>query len=44
LLADALIVRGIPVLHILSKAEPKPHELSEFAREAGGGVIYPGLL
>jgi uncharacterized protein (DUF488 family) len=44
LLADALIVRGIPVLHILSKAEPKPHELSEFAREEGGGVIYPGLL
>jgi uncharacterized protein (DUF488 family) len=44
LLADALVVRGIPVRHILSPAEPKPHELSEFAREEGGGVIYPGLL
>jgi uncharacterized protein (DUF488 family) len=44
LLADALFVRGIPVLHILSSAVPKPHELSDFAREAGGGVIYPGLL
>jgi uncharacterized protein (DUF488 family) len=44
LLADALLVRGIPVLHILSRAAPKPHELSEFAREAAGEVIYPGLL
>jgi uncharacterized protein (DUF488 family) len=44
LLADALLVRGVPVLHILSAATPKPHELSEFARESGGGVIYPGLL
>ncbi len=44
LLADALLVRGVPVLHILSAAPPKPHELSEFARESGGGGIYPGLL
>ena len=44
LLADALVVRGIPVRHILSSAEPKPHELSEFARQHEGGVIYPGLL
>jgi uncharacterized protein (DUF488 family) len=44
LLADALLVRGVPVLHILSSAAPKPHELSEFAREAGADVIYPGIL
>ena len=44
LLADTLLVRGMPVLHILSTAAPKPHELSEFAREHQGGVIYPGLL
>jgi uncharacterized protein (DUF488 family) len=44
LLADGLVVRGISVRHILSAAEPKPHELSEFAREQGGRVIYPGLL
>jgi uncharacterized protein (DUF488 family) len=44
LLADTLLVRGVPVLHILSAAAPKPHELSEFAREADGQVIYPGLL
>jgi uncharacterized protein (DUF488 family) len=44
LLSDALLVRGVPVLHILSGAAPKPHELSEFAREVDGEVIYPGLL
>lgn len=44
LLADALLVRGVPVLHILPPGPPKPHELSEFAREAEGEVIYPGLL
>jgi uncharacterized protein (DUF488 family) len=44
LLADTLLVRGVEVRHILSAATPKPHELSEFARPAGRGVIYPGLL
>ena len=44
LLADALLVRNVPVVHILSPAAPKPHELSEFARAQGGEVIYPGLL
>ena len=44
LLADTLLVRGVPVLHILSSSDPKPHELSEFARETDGEVIYPGLL
>lgn len=44
LLADALLVRGVPVLHIFPSAGPKPHELSEFAREIAGEVIYPGLL
>jgi uncharacterized protein (DUF488 family) len=44
LLADALLVRGVPVRHILSEAEAKPHELSEFARASDGRVTYPGLL
>ena len=44
LLSDALLVRGVPVRHILSAAAAKPHELSEFARERDGRVIYPGLL
>jgi uncharacterized protein (DUF488 family) len=44
LLSDALLVRGVPVLHILTAAAPKPHELSEFARELNGEVTYPGLF
>jgi uncharacterized protein (DUF488 family) len=44
LLGDSLLVRGVPVRHILTRAAAKPHELSEFAREHQGGVIYPGLL
>lgn len=44
LLADAFLVHGVVVRHILSPAAPKPHELSEFARERNGRVTYPGLL
>ncbi len=44
LLADALLVRGVPVRHILSAGQPKLHELSDFARVADGMVTYPGLL
>ena len=44
LLADALLVRGVSVLHILSPAPAKPHDLSEFARVDGDAVTYPGLL
>jgi uncharacterized protein (DUF488 family) len=44
LLSDALLVRGVPVRHILDAEEAKPHELSGFARIEGRKVIYPGLL
>ena len=44
LLADALLVRGVIVQHILPGMPPKPHELSEFGRPHTTGVIYPGLL
>ena len=44
LLADALSVRGVSVRHIVSRSAHKPHELSEFAGEQAGEVIYPGLL
>ena len=44
LLADALLVRSVPVRHILPSGAPKPHELSEFARPHLGGVTYPGFL
>ncbi len=43
LISDALVARGHPVLHILSEAEPRPHELNEMARtDPEGGVTYPG--
>jgi uncharacterized protein (DUF488 family) len=44
LLADALLVRGVPVCHILPAQPPKPHHLSEFARVDHDLVTYPGLL
>ena len=44
LLSDILLVRDVQVRHILTTAAAKPHQLSEFARETSGGVIYPGLL
>ncbi len=43
-LSNALLVRGVTVLHILSAAPAKPHELSEFGRAENGMVTYPGLL
>ena len=44
LLADALLVRGVIVQHIIPGRQPKPHELSGFGRACPGGVINPGLL
>ncbi|HET7620105.1 MAG TPA: DUF488 domain-containing protein [Vicinamibacterales bacterium] len=44
LLADAVLARGVPVRHILTAAEPKLHELSDFASVKQGKVTYPGLL
>lgn len=44
LLADALVVRGTPVCHILSASRPAPHEVSEFAHVERRRVTYPGLL
>lgn len=44
LLADALLVRDVPVLHIVPGAQAKPHTLSGFARVQGRKVTYPGLV
>lgn len=41
LVADALIVRGIRVLEIISTAEPKEHQLTPFARLRGTRITYP---
>ncbi len=42
LVADALLVRGIRVLEIVSASEPKEHVLTPFARVAGTRITYPG--
>ena len=39
--ADALTVRGIRVLEIVSSAEPKEHQLTPFARVRGNDITYP---
>jgi len=41
LVSDALIVRGIRVLEIVSSAAPKEHSLTPFARVRGTQVTYP---
>ena len=42
LVADALLVRGIPALEIIGPAKPKEHKLTPFARVRGTKITYPG--
>jgi uncharacterized protein (DUF488 family) len=44
LLADALVVRGVSVRHIMSLDRAEPHELTTFAVVDGTSITYPGLL
>lgn len=41
LIADALVVRGIEVRHLLSPTSARPHTLTPFARTQGLTVTYP---
>jgi uncharacterized protein (DUF488 family) len=41
LIADALVVKGAEVLHIMSNGTIRSHELTSFARVANGTVTYP---
>ena len=41
LIADALVVRGIPVDHIMSVTRANPHVLTPFARVHGTHITYP---
>jgi uncharacterized protein (DUF488 family) len=41
LIADALLVAGYKVMHIISAAPAQPHTLTEFAKVAGGRITYP---
>ncbi|TFW31307.1 DUF488 domain-containing protein [Massilia horti] len=41
LVADALLVRGIPVEHIMGPNKRKPHTLTPFAHVIGATITYP---
>jgi uncharacterized protein (DUF488 family) len=41
LVADALLVRQVPVNHILSSSHAQPHRLTPFARVVGKQITYP---
>ncbi len=43
LVADALTVRGITVLHISSRKSAKPHSLTPFAKVEGTRITYPSV-
>ncbi len=43
LLADALVLRRVEVLHITSSAAPARHQLNPMARVVEGRVTYPSL-
>ncbi len=44
LVSDALVARGVTVLHITSRQSGKPHQITPFARIEGTSITYPGLL
>lgn len=41
LLSDALVVRGVRVVHILSPGTTREHSLTSFAKVRGGRITYP---
>ncbi len=41
MIADALVVRSVPVLHILSPTTARPHALHSFAQVEGTRITYP---
>jgi hypothetical protein len=43
LIADALLVRGVPVAHIMSRTTLRPHALRSFARVQGPDITYPAV-
>ncbi len=43
LVADALVVRDIPVTEILSPTNARPHKLTPFARVSGTRITYPPI-
>jgi uncharacterized protein (DUF488 family) len=43
LIADALALRGLEVLHITGPDEAAPHSITSFARVEGDRITYPAL-
>ena len=42
IVADYLLLRGVPVLDLMPPAPPAPHELTPFARpQPDGSILYP---
>jgi uncharacterized protein (DUF488 family) len=41
MIADALVVRGVRVLHVIGRGEPSPHTLRPEARRDGVHLTYP---
>lgn len=41
LIADALVVRGIDVVEIMSETESRPHKMTPFAHVEGEAITYP---
>jgi uncharacterized protein (DUF488 family) len=41
LLSDELVRRGVEVVHIIGRGEPKRHEMSPLARVEGDHLVYP---
>jgi uncharacterized protein (DUF488 family) len=41
LIADALVVRGVPVEHIFTATRAQPHALRSFAKVRGTRITYP---
>jgi uncharacterized protein (DUF488 family) len=41
MIADALLILGVPVSHIMSPTKIDPHRLTSFARVEGNRITYP---
>ena len=41
MVADALLVRGVPVEHIINPGKRRPHTLTPFAKVEGTRILYP---
>ena len=41
MIAEALLVLGVPVAHIMSPTKIDPHRLTSFARVEGNRITYP---